>query len=238
MDRGLLFSASGGDTVSGDIVAKLDFADALSVVDTNGLLVSADTVAGVTTIVLEHPSTGAMDRIDNGGVYWTFPLTDRLGTELKRSLHMATVMHGLLPSVLPVAGDSNLAFGIGVRISGTTTWYAGGVAYNASTRYNYNAGNGSSAVSIAVPNAERFVGISNLAGPVFVNGMNFLYTTGSDYNRLIDRTIQNESDLTTKAELIVTAGFRGTPGTAGEHTFAGTFWWVKPWAWANRGDVL
>jgi hypothetical protein len=225
------------DFVTSAQVEFLDVADA-TLTDTNGVITSASTdVNGVTTFVTEHPTSGAMDRVDNGGALYTFPLTDRLGQEFKRSLHMGTFFAGIVLDTDPDLA-SDVVVSIGLRFGSTTVWYTGGVYFDAGTKYQYTAEHAASAVSVSIPTLERMISGTNVTGPALASGMAWSFTTGSNYDRQSTRGMGDETNLTTAASLIVLVGYRATPGVGGAHATKVKLWYARPWAWTNRGVAV
>jgi len=209
----------------------LDVADA-TLSDPNGIVTSASTTAGVTALSITASAT-ACDRVDNDGAVWTWALTDQQGDELKRSLHYQTV-HLVVEEVTPPTIGSDLCVSIGLRINGATTWYTGGIHWDATRRAVWNrngatlTGSNNTNIRSVVCEVRNRAGQLNRGGAAYDGSGGFLY----DY----DGTFQNTADTTTKAELIVVVGYQAAQAVA--QTCEVRLRWRRPWKWGTITGLL
>ncbi len=223
------------DFVTSSQVVFLDVADATKT-DTNAIVSAESTAAGITTFTMSHPSTGAMERIDNGACVYSWPLVDRLGQSITTGANVGQVLTGVTVTTQP--GDTSaVAITIGTRIVGTTIWSSYGIAHLTSNRYGLTLRNASSTLSVAVSTASAGIGQTIITPNQYVGHYGSLYAAGV-YNRQADTPVQSGASTTTALELVVIVGYRATPGLAGPHTLGVKLWYEQPWAWTSNTGVL
>lgn len=222
--------AGGGQSSSWEDVT-LDVADA-TLSDPSGLIASATTTAGVTSFSV-NTAASACSRIDNGGAVFTWQITDMQGADLKRSLHHQTV-HLVVEEVTPPTIGSDLCVGIGLRINGTTTWYTGGIQWDATRRAIWDR-QANTVQGATNTNTRKVVTeIRNRAGQLTRCGATYDGSNGFLYD--YDGTIADTANLTTKAELIVVVGYQAIP--PGAQTCAVRLRWRRPLAWGTIAGLL
>jgi hypothetical protein len=140
----------------------------------------------------------------------------------------------VVEEVTPPTLGSDLCVTIGLRINGTTIWYTGGIHWESTRKTVWNR-NGATQSNVTNTNIRKMVvevknrkGQMNRGGAAYDGSNGYLF----DY----DGSFDNQTDLTTKAELIVVVGYQAAQVAA--QTCEVRLRWRRPWKWATISGLL